>query len=205
MFLPRTVIATDPISLPKILLILFLGRINFVKGLDLLIPAFAQVAKAFPTARLAIVGPDNDGYLSNVYQWCAEYGVQDQVFFVDILDRDEVIQAYVDANVFVLPSYTENFGVTVVEAMACQCPVVLSNQVNIWQQIVHEDAGIVVNLIPSEIADSISYLLKNKDRAQAMAIRGRLVAEKYYSWESIVEKLSVVYREVINEKNKKLY
>jgi len=103
-------------------LVLFLGRINFKKGLDLLVPAFAWVLKELPNTRLALVGPDNEGYGSKFRRWCAEHGIEDKVFFVDHLGPTAVKEAYVDADVFVLPSYTENFGMTVVEAMACGCP-----------------------------------------------------------------------------------
>lgn len=185
-------------------LVLFLGRINFKKGLDLLIPAFARVVEEFSSARLAIVGPDNEGYGSKVRRWCAESGIQDKVFFIDILGPEEVKQAYVDANVFVLPSYTENFGLTVVEAMASGCPVVISDQVNIWREIQDEGAGFVVSLAPSEIAEAICHLLEYKNEAEAMAGRGRLAAEKRYSWLPIVEQLTTVYREVIEENTGKL-
>jgi len=125
-FLPARGLFREKIGLTDdVPLILFLGRLNFKKGLDLLIPAFASLRESIPDAHLAIVGPDNEGYGSKVRGWCRERSVEGNVTFVDHLPQDEVIQAYVDADVFVLASYTENFGMTVVEAMACACPVVI--------------------------------------------------------------------------------
>ena len=181
-------------------LVLFLGRINFKKGLDLLIPSFARVLETVPEARLAIVGPDNEGYGLKVRQWCREQGIADKVFFVDHLGQEEVKQAYVDADVFVLPSYTENFGMTVVEAMACACPVVISDQVNIWREVKEEGAGLVVGLNPAEIADAIKRILADKAASLEMGRRGRLAAERRYSWSQIVDQMIQVYQSLIKQK-----
>lgn len=180
-------------------LVLFLGRINFVKGLDLLIPAFSQVLKEKPRARLALVGPDNEGYGRKVRQWCRELGIEDKVFFVDHLGPDEVRQAYVDADVFVLPSYTESFGMTVVEAMASACPVIISEKVNIWREVQADKAGLVTGLEPLLIADAICHLLTNKKEAEFMGLRGRRSAKERYNWPRIVEQLTQVYQCAINE------
>jgi glycosyltransferase involved in cell wall biosynthesis len=180
-------------------LVLFLGRINFKKGLDLLVPAFSRVVEQYPGARLAIVGPDNEGYGRKVRQWCEEYGIMNKVFFVDYLGPEEVKQAYVDGEVFVLPSYTENFGMTVVEAMACGCPVVISDQVNIWREVQQEKAGLVVQLDPSKIASVICRVLSDKDAAGEMGRRGRVAARRRYSWPRIVDQMTQVYWEVIEE------
>lgn len=181
-------------------LVLFLGRINFKKGLDLLVPSFARVVEKFPDAHLAIVGPDNEGYGRKVRQWCREQGIEDKVFFVDHLGPEEVKQAYVDADVFVLSSYTENFGMTVVEAMACGCPVVISDQVNIWREVEETGAGVVVGLDVPEIAKAICTLLGDMRAAKEMGLKGRIVAEKRYSWPRIVEQMTDVYRELVGQK-----
>lgn len=178
-------------------LVLFLGRINFKKGLDLLVPAFARVLKKVPEARLALVGPDNDAYGLKVQKWCWEQGIADKVIFAGYLGLEKVKQAYVDADVFVLPSYTENFGMTVVEAMACGCPVVISDQVNIWREVKEDGAGRVVGLDPLEIAEAICRVLQDKKGAEEMGRCGRLAAERCYSWPQIVEPLTDVYRKLI--------
>lgn len=184
-------------------LVLFLGRINFKKGLDLLVPAFARVLKKVPAARLTLVGPDNEAYGVKVQKWCREQDIADKVIFVGYLGPKEVKQAYVDADVFVLPSYTENFGMTVVEAMACCCPVVISDQVNIWREVQEEGAGLVVGLDPVEIAKAICRVLKDKESAAEMGTRGRLAAERRYSWPQIVDQLTDVYRKLIEDNTAK--
>jgi len=178
-------------------LVLFLGRINFKKGLDVLVLAFSLVIQKHPNARLAFVGPDNEGYGSKVKRWCEEKGIEDKVLFVDHLGPEEVKQAYVDADVFVLPSYTENFGLTVVESMACGCPVIISDRVNIWRQVEQVKAGIVVRLDPEAVAKAITRLLEDRETARTIGTRGRQAAEKFYGWPSIVERLTRVYRDLI--------
>jgi len=188
----------------KVPLVLFLGRINFKKGLDLLVPAFAHVVVKHPDARLAIVGPDNEGYGSKVRRWCEEQGIQGKVFFVDHLCPENVKEAYVDADVFVLPSYTENFGLTVVEAMACGSPVVISDQVNIWREVREAAAGIVVGLDPCAVAKAICRVLEDKGAAEVMGARGRVAAEENYAWSSIVKQLTRVYRDLIKERRSEI-
>jgi glycosyltransferase involved in cell wall biosynthesis len=109
--------------------------------LDLLVQAFAEITKSIDTAVLVIAGPDNDGYSGMVSKWIAELDIGTKVYWLGMLDDQQVLQAYVDADVFVLPSYTENFGIAVVEAMACGLPVVISDQVNIWTEVMDSGAA----------------------------------------------------------------
>lgn len=180
-------------------LVLFLGRINFKKGLDLLVPAFAAVVKAIPEAHLAIVGPDNDGLGREVRRWCHEQGVESRVSFVDYLVSDEVREAYVDADVFALPSYTENFGMTVAEAMACGCPVVVSDQVNIWREVQQAGAGRVVGLGINAIAEAVVALLSDKEAARRMGAAGRALAEHRYALPEITAELTRVYQSLVRK------
>jgi glycosyltransferase involved in cell wall biosynthesis len=180
--------------------LLFLGRINFKKGLDLLVPAFALVALKYPGARLAVVGPDNEGFVSKVRRWCVEKGIKDKVFFMDYLGFEKVKEAYVDADVFILPSYTENFGMTVVAAMACGCPVIISDQVNIWREVQETGAGVVARLNPHALAKSLCRVLDDIGAAQDIGARGRAVAEKRFAWPPIVDQMTQVYRGLIEKK-----
>jgi len=178
-------------------LVLFLGRLHFKKGLDLLIPAFAQVHESHPHAKLAIVGPDNDNYGEKVRIWVHERGLDNHVVFVGNLDGDDVIQAYVDADVFVLPSYTENFGMTVVEAMACELPVVISDQVNIHHEVAASGGGLVTRCDVKEIADAVLELLGDAARRKAIGQAGRQAVHVSYTWPAIVYTLTREYEQVI--------
>lgn len=177
-------------------LALFLGRINFKKGIDLLAPGFSIVNKFLPNARLAVVGPDNEGRVPNLRQEFQKKGIESNVHIVDHLNAEQVRQAYVDADVFLLPSYTENFGMTVVEAMACGCPVVISDQVNIWPDIECSGAGIVVPLSPLKIAQALLTILNDRNLARRMGMAGRKLGQNRFAYDKIVEKIAQMYKTI---------
>lgn len=177
--------------------VLFLGRLHFKKGLDLLVPAFDEVRKRIPGAQLVIAGPDNEQYGQQVRGWVGERGLDAVVHFVGPLHGPDVVAAYVDADVFALPSYTENFGMTVVEAMACAVPVVISDQVNIHGEISSAQAGLVTRCDVAEVADALQEVLLDVDRRRAMGEAGRLLAQQRYSWPAIVDALTKEYEAVI--------
>src|SRR6185436_20783168 len=140
-------------------IVLFLGRLNFKKGLDLLVRAFGEVARRRPDVHLVLAGPDDDGYGATVRRWLGAEGVLDRVTFTGMLLGRAKLAAFRDADVFVLPSYTENFGMAVVEAMACGRPVVISDHVNIWHEVAAAGAGRVTRCDAGEVAAALLGLL----------------------------------------------
>ena len=125
--------------------VVFLGRIHPKKGCDLLIEAFAQTAHRDPLLRLVIAGPDERGWQSDLVSLAAQMGLGPRVTFTGPLYGDLKWGALRCAEVLALPSHTENFGITVVEALACGVPVLISNEVNIWREIDADGAGLVAN------------------------------------------------------------
>ena len=191
----------DSLGIGDAQLVLFLGRLHHKKGLDLLIPAFEKVHQQFPGVHLAIVGPENDSYGEQVRSWVTDRGLTNAVHFVGHLDGADVIQAYVDADIFVLPSYTENFGLTVVEAMACGLPVVISDQVNIHAEVAQSGAGLVTRCDADEVAEAVISLLGDSDRRSVMGRAGREAAQTRYTWPTIVDALSREYESVVRQNN----
>jgi glycosyltransferase involved in cell wall biosynthesis len=191
----------DSLGIEDAQLVLFLGRLHHKKGLDLLIPAFEKVHQQFPGVHLAIVGPENDNYGEQVRSWVTDRGLTNAVHFVGHLDGADVIQAYVDADVFVLPSYTENFGLTVVEAMACGLPVVISDQVNIHADVAQSGAGLVTRCDADKVAEAVISLMGDSDRRSVMGRGGREAAQTRYTWPTIVDALSREYESVVRQNN----
>ena len=117
-------ISPSPVAEP-IRTLLFLGRVHPVKGLDVLLPAWGAVQRRFPDWRLRIVGPDSGGHLLAMRRLADELALE-RIEFSGPLLGDEKWLAYRSAELFVLPSYSENFGVAVAEALASGTPAVVS-------------------------------------------------------------------------------
>jgi glycosyltransferase involved in cell wall biosynthesis len=123
--------------------LLFIGRIHKKKGCDLLIQAFARSAAGDPAMHLVIAGPDVEGWRSELLLLASQAGIGSQVHFPGMLEGDAKWGAFYAAEAFVLPSHQENFGIAVAESLACGTPVLISNQVNIWKDIVEDRVGFV--------------------------------------------------------------
>lgn len=177
--------------------ILFLGRLTFKKGLDLLAKAFGALARTRSDVHLLLAGPDDEGYGKRVRQWLDDEGVLDRVTFAGMLEGERKEAAFAAADTFVLPSYTENFGIAVVEALAAGTPVIISNRVNIWREISDAHAGLIVNCDANELAQAIATLLDNAELRHDLAEAGKqLVADKF-SWPKIAIKMTAIYRDAI--------
>jgi glycosyltransferase involved in cell wall biosynthesis len=182
-------------------IVLFLSRLNFKKGLDLLIPAFARVARQRPDLHLVIAGPD-DGQRDAAGDWVAAEGMAARVTFVGLLDHRAKLAAFTDAAMFVLPSYSENFGLAIVEALACGVPVAISDRVNIWREIAAVGAGVVAPPTVDDVAQQIETLAADPARAAEMGGRGRTLVTERFSWGKIARDLETVYRSLAPSRNR---
>jgi glycosyltransferase involved in cell wall biosynthesis len=184
-------------------IILFLGRINFKKGLDLLVRAFARLARERPDLHLVVAGPDDDGWGEQVRSWAREEQVLDRVTFTGMLLGAAKLAVLRDAEIFALPSYSENFGIAVVEALACGLPVVISDKVNIWREIAAARAGVVVPCDTGPLAAALGTLLDDAAARREMADRGRQLAQETFSWDKVAMRLVEGYNKVIAGKIKR--
>ncbi len=181
--------------------VLFLSRVNFKKGLDVLARAFGQIYREHRDTHLVIAGPDNEGYAAQVRGWLGEEGALEATTFTGMVLGERKAALLKCADVFVLPSYTENFGIAVVEAMAAGLPVVISNRVNIWREIDAARAGLVVNPGPTEVARATLTLLDNPAMAQEMGEGGRRLARERFSWESAGQQLFELYEQIASARS----
>ena len=123
--------------------LLFLGRIHEKKGCDILIRAFARFAVAAPDVHIVMAGPDQVGLQVKLQQLTEDLGIAGRVHWPGLLRGDLKWGALRACEAFVLPSHQENFGIAVVEALSVGRPVLISNQVNIWHDIVADGVGLV--------------------------------------------------------------
>lgn len=172
-------------------IVLFLGRLHAKKGLDLLLPAFAQIANT--QAMLVLAGPDDGGYIKEVRNMIERHHLNDRVIETGMLPGRDRIEALVDADMFVLPSYQENFGVAVVEALAAGLPVIISDQVAIHEQITRAQAGQagqIGQVIPTEIQPLVAALdrwLGDDSLRHAASAKARDFARSAFDWNAIAE------------------
>jgi glycosyltransferase involved in cell wall biosynthesis len=161
-------------------LVLFLARLHAKKGLDLLIQAMKSVIAERPDARLAIVGPpDPVSFNKQVVRWVKENGIEVQTVVPGVADREMRLEAFADADVYALPSYAENFGFSIFEAMACGVPVVVSENLNYAAEIAQTRAGLAVPRTPQQFSEAILSVLDQPDVRSEMGSCGRLLARKY--------------------------
>jgi glycosyltransferase involved in cell wall biosynthesis len=176
-------------------LIVFLGRIHPGKGVEYLIPALAQMRT--PGATLAVVGSDSAGYRDEMNRLADAHGVRDRIAFVGSLTGRRKIEALVDADVFCLPSQHENFGISIVEAMAAGRAVVVSEHVGVKEEILAAGAGSVTSLEPARIAAALDDWLGNEQARDEAGARGRDFALRTYDWTLIAARWRRRYEELI--------
>ncbi|MEY2890692.1 MAG: hypothetical protein RJA98_600 [Pseudomonadota bacterium] len=122
---------------------LFLGRLHPKKGCDLLLSAFAKVAQEYPAQHLVMAGPSEAGYLAILQAQAKALGIEHRVHWTGMVKGDAKWGALYACDAFVLPSHQENFGIAVVEALACAKPVLISDKVNIWREMAEDGCGLV--------------------------------------------------------------
>lgn len=174
--------------------LLFLGRINWKKGLDRLVPAMSYV----PDIRLIVAGNDEENYKAKLQRLIGEHGLKDRIIFCGpVYDLDKIM-LFRNAMAFVLPSYSENFGIAVLEAMAASCPVVVTPEVGAAEIVNEAGAGIVVSGKPIELGRGIAGLLSSgPQRLKEMGDRGRKIVEEKYTWAAVAGQMEEVYRSIV--------
>lgn len=144
-------------------LILYMGRIAAIKGIDRLIEAFQYVHNEMPQVHLVIAGPDNEGYARQVRQWLLQRNLIDSVTFTGFLSGQEKLSAFANADVFCLCSYQETHSLVLNEAMMCGIPIVVTRSASIDEKIEKKQAGIVVDGSPDDISAAVLRLLADQN------------------------------------------
>ena len=177
-------------------IILFFGRLNFKKGLDLLIEAYAVIARARDDVHLVLAGPDG-GMQGQVEMWLREQGVRNRATFTGMLLAEDKAAVLSDSDIFVLSSYSENFGISVIEAMAYGLPVVISNNVNIWPEVKAGGSGKITPCDAEEVARALFELLDDPGMARDMGKNGKNLVRERFSWPKIALMLEDVYSSLV--------
>lgn len=174
--------------------LLFVGRIYPVKALDRLIEAFVKVG--CDDWKLRIVGPDQAGHQEELLRLCETLKATN-VEFVGSKFKAELDREYAACDCLALVSHTENFGATVVDAMAHGKPVITSTNTP-WQEVAERKCGWWVDNEPDVLAKTLREMMSFSDEARAeMGARGRRLVEEKYTWLAVAERLVVAYQQVL--------
>jgi len=172
-------------------LVLFLGRLSWKKGLDRLLKAFSLTADG----TLAIVGTDDEGLVRQLQHLAESLRISDRVRFLPrtVLGRDKE-HLFAAARLFVLQSYSENFGNTVLEAMRRGVPVVATPEVGASEVVRQAESGIVAHGEPEPLGEAIDRLVNDAELASAMGEAGRRCVLHQYSWPHIAARMEELYQ-----------
>jgi glycosyltransferase involved in cell wall biosynthesis len=207
----RVVVVANGIDLPELVkscpgpsaaqrpYVLSLGRINWKKGLDRLVSAMAYV----PDADLLIAGNDEESYQPRLEAMVRDLQLSTRVRFLGPVHAEEKWNLIRSATLFALPSYSENFGIAALEAMACGCPVVVTPEVGLAAAIGDAGAGIVVNGESKELGAAISALISDPLRRTRMGEVGKKLAARDYSWARIAEQTEQLYERCLEKQAKR--
>ncbi len=171
--------------------LLSLGRLHPIKGLDILVRAWAKLENTFPEWDLIIAGPDNDGYKAELQGVVNESGAL-RVSFPGAVYTNEKFELYHSASAFVLPSRADNFALTVVECLTTGTPV-LAAQTTPWSELETVGCGWWASLDDFENA-LMQLLATPEDQLQKMGQVGHNWATSNYTWPKVCEKLQLLYQ-----------
>jgi glycosyltransferase involved in cell wall biosynthesis len=182
---------------PEDHIVLYVGRLHPKKGIDLTVEAFAEVAREDKRLRLVLVGPDEAGYAQSLPAWAAQRGLGSRLHLTGTLAGVDRLAAYASADVFILTSESENFGMGAAEAMASGIPVLLTPGVGIARWVADVGAGIMVSPSAHDVARGIRALVHEPEKARQMGQIGRCMVERELSVSAIGHRMEAAYRSLV--------
>ena len=181
-------------------IILFMSRIEPKKGLDLLIPALESILGSGIEFHFILAGsnPQDADYETQIKVQIYNSTLAKYTTITGFVSGDLKVEVLTKADLFVLPSYYENFGIAVAEAMAAGVPVVISDRIHIAEDIQQAEAGWVGPLEVGAIANSIKSALLNPQERQRRGLNGKEYAKKHYNWEAIAQQTIDAYQQILS-------
>lgn len=179
-------------------ILLFLGRIHQKKGIEIALQAFKIVSEKIDDLQMAIIGPGESSYVNQLVKLTSQLELEDRVFFLGMVDDELKKSALMDSDIFILPSYGENFGIAVIEAIACGCPVILSNKVGVAENLRNHGVALVAECDVVQIASAVCTLCSDPLLVNKMRLEGPKCANKYYSLEAMAAQMDIAYKSLLN-------
>lgn len=184
-------------STARPLRLLFMARLHPKKALPIVLKAMSILAPKAADVTLTVAGDGAPDYVAEMITLATELGVKERVRFVGFVEGTAKHNLLSDSDVYVLPSYQENFGISVVEAMGYGLPVIISNQVGVHKQVAAAKAGIVIETdSPQQLAEAVDRL-QDIGRRRILSTSGRALVKNDYSNISQAQKVLAMYQRVI--------
>jgi glycosyltransferase involved in cell wall biosynthesis len=175
--------------------LLFMGRLNHIKGPDLLIRAFARIHGQFESLKLVLAGPD-DGLKPNLIRIMKEMYLTDHVRFIGYVGGEEKSCAYHAADLLVIPSRQEAMSIVVLEAGICGTPVVLTDRCG-FNTVDEVRGGKVVPATVDGLAHGIQNILANSTNTKLVGANLKKFVEKHFIWDMIVQNYMDLYKTML--------
>jgi glycosyltransferase involved in cell wall biosynthesis len=180
-------------------IILFLSRIDRKKGIELLLNAFPAVRKIISDAALVIAGGGERSYEASLRKQADKLGISRDVIWAGFLHGRDKVAALSAAEIFVLPSYSENFGIAAAEALAAGKPCILSDQVGLAVDARRSNSAIVVPCNSEALAEAIIKLLGDPAQQQTLGQAGRKFVKDYLSLQAVGAQLEAAYHRALGQ------
>ncbi len=177
-------------------ILLFMGRLNHIKGPDLLLHAFRNLRSRYPDCVLVFAGHDG-GMLAEMEAFVTDHDVSDSVRFVGYLGEVEKIQAYRSAELLVIPSRQEPMSIVVLEAGREGTPVMVTDKCD-FDVIEEVGGGVVVEASVSGLERGLDVLLEDRQRLLGMGSSLQQYVQDHFSWDSIVCRYIELYKRIVN-------
>lgn len=177
-------------------MILFMGRLNIKKGLDLLLPAFKNYYEKHGDAILVLAGPD-DGYKAEALKFLEENNLNNVVRMVGMLTGDIKKAALADAAIFTLPTYSEGFSIAVLEAMASKLPVVVSDRTGFGDFTKQFDAAAITALDVKDLTDKLELMLTDSGFRSKKAQNAYQMVSELFDIRVVADKMLQTYEKAI--------
>jgi glycosyltransferase involved in cell wall biosynthesis len=181
--------------------LLFLSRLDAKKNIEGLLEAVALVNDDMPGLRLVVAGAGSPDYVAALRARAVSLGIAGQVTWAGHLEGEAKARAFADADVFVLPSFSENFGIAAAEALAAGLPCVLGEGVAIAGHVVQAQAGVAVAPDAASIARGLRLMIGDKDRLRHMSSNAKHLAQERFSMQAMGESLKRLYTDILNGAN----